>query len=476
MTVPILLWFRNDLRMADSPALGAATRDGAPVVPVYILDDETPDPWRMGGASRWWLHGSLASLDEDLRRRGSRLLLRRGAVDRVIPALASETGARAVFWNRDYEGVRQDSDRRIETALRVQGIAVESFAGNVLVEPGGIATRGGGPFKVFTPFWKSLRSELRPGPPIRTPRHISAPQSWPAGDRLASWKLRPKQPDWAAGFGAWTPGETGAGERLSMFLRRGLQEYSTERNRPDLRQTSRLSPHLHFGEISAVEVWRRVSEAVVRDQAGERDVEAFLRELGWREFCRHLLFHFPELPEKPWRAGFARFPWRSDPASLKAWQRGLTGYPIVDAGMRELWTTGWMHNRVRMITASFLTKHLLIPWQEGEAWFWDTLVDADLASNAANWQWVAGSGADAAPYFRIFNPVLQGERFDPQGDYVRRWVPELSKLPAPDIHRPWTSERLHAAGVILGKTYPKPIVDHAAARARALKAFRQISG
>jgi deoxyribodipyrimidine photo-lyase len=303
------------------------------------------------------------------------------------------------------------------------------------------------------------------------PERLRAPDAWPDTDDLGSWRLLPTHPNWAKGFDIWTPGEVGAKEQLAQFLESTLNGYSVGRDRPDLPRTSRLSPHLHFGELSVASVWRNVLNATAEGRAPEEDGEAFLKELAWRDFSRHLLFHFPTLPDSPWREEFTRFPWRSDPKGLDAWKRGRTGYPIVDAGMRQLWQTGWMHNRVRMIVASFFTKHLLLPWQDGEAWFWDTLVDADLANNAANWQWVAGSGADAAPYFRIFNPVLQGERFDPDGAYVRRWVPELAELPPSAIHRPWEYGILQAVS-----DYPGPIVDHRAARRRALEAYALVTG
>ena len=471
MTAPTLLWFRDDLRLADNPAIDAAAREAAPVVPLFVLDDETPGRWRIGGASRWWLEGSLAALDADLRGRGSRLILRRGAADRVVPAFAAELGAARVLCNRGYEPAARERDLRIEAMLRAQGAALESFAASLLIEPGQLATNEGRPFKVFTPFWRALVARYRPAPALAPPKQLAAPRRWPESDRLEDWKLRPTSPDWAAGFAIWRPGEAAAAERLSRFVEESLPGYGDKRNRPDLPHTSRLSPHLHFGEISPSQAWRSAEDAHARGSGSETDLDAFLAELGWREFSRHLLFHFPELPERPWREEFERFAWRADPAALRAWQRGRTGYPIVDAGMRELWATGWMHNRVRMIAASFLTKHLLIDWRAGEEWFWDTLVDADLANNAASWQWVAGSGVDAAPFFRIFNPVLQGERFDPGGDYVRRWVPELAALPAPDIQRPWTSERLAEAGIVLGHSYPEPIVEHAFARRRALEAY-----
>jgi deoxyribodipyrimidine photo-lyase len=475
MTAPLLLWFRDDLRLADNAAVVAAARSGAPVLPVFVLD-EAAGMRPLGGAARWWLHGSLAALDENLRRCGSRLILRRGSAEAVLPALAADSGARAVLWNRSYEPSTQARDRKIEASLRRNGVAGQSFSGNALVEPDAMQTAAGGPFKVFGAFWKALRKPYRPGPPLPAPERMPDTKRWPASDRLEEWALRPSEPDWARGFAKWRPGEGGGIDRLARFIEHALPGYAINRNRPDLPGSSRLSPHLRFGEISPAQAWRAVEDAVARDAASDSDGEAFLRELGWREFCRHLLFHFPELPSRPWRKQFERFPWRSDPAALRAWQHGRTGYPIVDAGMRELWATGWMHNRVRMIAASLLTKHLLIDWRAGEAWFWDTLIDADPANNAANWQWVAGCGADAAPFVRIFNPVLQGERFDPEGEYVKRWVPELARLPAPDIHRPWNYDRLRPAGVILGKTYPEPIVDHAAARRRALEAYARVKG
>jgi deoxyribodipyrimidine photo-lyase len=472
MTAPLLLWFRDDLRLADHQAVDDAARSGAPVVPVFILDEKSAlRP--LGGASRWWLHGSLSALDGSLRARGSRLTLRRGPADAILPAIAADMEARAVLWSRSWEPERQAQEERVEAALRERGVQTRPMAGDMLIEPSGMTTQSGGPFKVFTPFWKALRARCRPAPPLAAPDRLAGPTRWPESERLEDWALRPKHPDWAAGFRIWSPGEAGAADRLARFLDDGLSDYAAGRDRPDRSGTSRLSPHLHFGEMSVAQAWRAVEDAVARGAAPAKDGEAYLRELGWREFCRHLLFHYPGLPKAPWRAEFRRFPWRSDPAGLEAWRHGRTGYPIVDAGMRELWKTGWMHNRVRMIVASFLTKHLLIDWREGEAWFWDTLVDADAANNAANWQWVAGSGADAAPYFRIFNPVLQGARFDPEGAYVRRWVPELARTPAPDIHRP---DRLEPAGVALGRTYPHPIVEHAAARRRALEAYARVKG
>ncbi len=472
-----LLWFRADLRLADNPALVYAAARGEAVAPVFILDGEDKQAWAPGGASRWWLHGSLAALDRDLRELGAPgLILRRGRAEAVLAELVAETKATAVVWNRRYEPSAVARDARIKARLRADGLEVRSFNANLLCEPTAFANQQGKPYQVFTPFWKGLRATVSPPEALLAPARLTTPSATPASDPLDSWELRPTKPDWAGGLdAAWTPGEAGAQARLEAFLDEALLAYRERRNLPGEAGTSRLSPHLHFGEIGPWQVWRAATAAAVA-QTGDpfpAGVETFLSEIGWREFSAHLLFHFPTLPEAPLRPDYARFPWRSDRKALAAWRKGLTGYPIVDAGMRELWTTGWMHNRVRMITASFLIKHLLLDWREGEAWFWDTLVDADLASNAASWQWVAGSGADAAPYFRIFNPIVQGERFDPDGAYVRRWIPELVALPDSALHAPWkaTALELASAGVRLGLDYPLPIVYHPAARARALEAL-----
>ncbi|MEQ1652895.1 MAG: deoxyribodipyrimidine photo-lyase, partial [Hyphomicrobium sp.] len=345
---------------------------------------------------------------------------------------------------------------------------------NLLREPEEVRTKTGDVYKVYTPFWKALSADFTPAKPLHAPKSLTVPKSPPKSDTLASWELHPKKPDWSRGFDEhWQPGETGAHEKLQTFLGDALAAYAEDRNRPDRPGTSRLSPHLHFGEITPAQCWVAAEHAAAAMPGADKGRETFLKEIVWREFAYTLLYYWPDLPEQPFRKDFAAFPWKNDAKLLRAWQKGMTGYPVVDAGMRELWHTGYMHNRVRMIVASFLIKHLLIPWQQGEAWFWDTLVDADLANNAASWQWVAGSGADAAPYFRIFNPVTQGEKFDPDGVYVRRWVPELKDLSNDALHAPWTAPALTlaAAGVILGKTYPHPIVDHAAARERALAAY-----
>jgi deoxyribodipyrimidine photo-lyase len=467
MTGPTIVWFRQDLRATDNPALAAAAARGA-VVPVYIRDDS--GPWARGGASRWWLHHSLAALGDDLARRGSALILRSGAAGTVLAQLVAETGAEAVVWNRCYEPAAIARDRVIKAELGRARVDAQSFNASLLFEPWTVTTRAGGAYGVFSPFWRACLAQPEPAQPLPAPARLEPIAMPPRGESLDEWGLLPRAPDWAGALRAtWTPGEAGARARLDAFVANRLTHYHRSRDRPDLPGTSRLSPHLHFGEISPRAVWHAVRAAGDHGAGPER----FLTELGWREFSYHLLYHAPELPERGLRAEFARFPWAADEAALRAWQRGRTGYPIVDAGMRELWATGWMHNRVRMIVASFLVKDLLLPWQDGARWFWDTLVDADLANNAASWQWVAGCGADAAPYFRIFNPALQAARFDPDGAYVRRWVPELARVPAAHIHKPWAAPdtALAEAGVRLGATYPRPIVDHAAARRRALAAF-----
>jgi len=476
---PTLLWFRLDLRLSDNPALDAAIDRGRPIVPVFVLDDADAGDWRPGGASRWWLHHSLAALDGELKDLGSILVLKRGTAESELDALIEETGADAVFWNRRYEPWAIARDKDLKERLKRQGLEVQSFNGSLLNEPWELQTGQGGPYKVFTPYWKAVRAKGGIAAPSKAPKSLPLPEKSVSSDTLDDWGLLPTKPDWAGGLReTWTPGAAGAAERLAAFLDSDVFDYKARRNTPADNGTSGLSPHLHFGEISPRQIWHA---AIAKSEAEHgspmaRGVETFLSEVVWREFSYNLLYHFPELPKDPLKAEFADFPWASNAEGLRAWQKGETGYPIVDAGMRELWSTGWMHNRVRMIVASFLIKDLLVPWQDGEAWFWDTLVDADLASNSASWQWVAGCGADAAPYFRIFNPVLQGEKFDPDGNYVRRWVPELGRLPNKDIHKPWEAKAdvLDDAGVKLGRDYPKPIVDHKRARDRALSAYQEI--
>jgi deoxyribodipyrimidine photo-lyase len=445
---PVIAWFRRDLRLADNPALARAAATGRPVVPVFILDEDTPGLRPPGGASRWWLHHSLAALANDLAALGSRLILRRGAAGAVLDALIAETGADTVLWNRCYDKGSTARDTAIKAALRARGIGAESFNGALLAEPWEITTKAGGGYKVYTRFWQACRAAGDPPPPMAAPVTLPTPQVWPASDGLAAWGLAPKSPDWAAGFfDHWAPGAQGAEDRLGRFLNGTVAGYAAKRDFPGVAATSGLSAHLAWGDIGPRQVWAAAVKAAPLGQGRE----TFLKELTWREFAHHVLYHFPDLAERPMDAKFQNFPWQPDEDLLAVWQQGRTGYPLVDAGMRELWATGTMHNRVRMVAASFLVKHLLQPWQAGEAWFWDTLVDADPASNPFNWQWVAGCGADAAPYFRIFNPTLQGEKFDKGGDYVRRWVPELET-----------------------DAYPAPIVDHKGARDRALAAFKSL--
>jgi deoxyribodipyrimidine photo-lyase len=473
MTAPTsIVWLREDLRLADHAALTAALDAGGAVVPVYVLD-ESQGAWAPGGATRWWLDMSLAAHAERLAEHGARLILRRGPTVRTLTHLVEETKAGAVHAIGRYEPEARKLEAALAAALEKKGVPLTLHPGALLHDPERVRTQAGLPFKIYAPFWRAF-SAVPKSDPLPAPRKLSPPTSQPKSDRLADWRLLPTRPDWAGGLrDTWRPGEGGARKRLDAFLAGPMRGYGDDRNRPDREGTSRLSPHLHFGEISPAACWHAAEHA-----GHGTGPETFRRELAWREFSAHLLNHVPSLPEEPFRPEFKAFPWKRDDRLLRAWQKGLTGYPIVDAGMRQLWATGWMHNRVRMIAASFLIKDLLIPWTEGEAWFWDTLVDADLANNAASWQWVAGCGADAAPYFRVFNPVKQGATFDPDGEYVRRWVPELAKLPAAAIHAPWTvpSGGLAMAGITLGKTYPRPIVDHKAARLLALDAFAALRG
>ena len=473
MAAPVIVWFRQDLRLDDNPALAAAARSGAPVLPIYILDDAAPGKWAMGGASRWWLHRSLAALETSLSKTGLKLILRRGPAQDVLTDIIADSGAAAVHWNRCYEPFAIERDTAIKASLKASSIAVETHNASLLCEPWTVRTKAGEPFKVFTPFWRACQDSGIAVETEAAPRKMS-PAKPVSSDTLADWKLLPARPNWAKTFEPeWAPGEAGAKARLADFIDEALRGYAEGRDRPDLSATSRLSPHLHFGEIGPRQVVRAIRSATGANPALEREAAKYLSEIGWREFSYHLLHQFPGLPDDNFRPEFDAMRWHNDTAALKAWQRGQTGVPIVDAGMRQLWQTGWMHNRVRMVVASFLIKHLMIDWREGAAWFWDTLVDADLANNAASWQWVAGCGADAAPYFRVFNPVLQGEKFDPNGDYVRRFVPELAKLPDKWLHKPWEApdDVLRAAGVTLGRTYPEPLIELQYGRDRALAAF-----
>ena len=470
---PVIMWFRRDLRLADNPALTAAAASGCPVVCVYIHDESPTIHRAVGGASLWWLDKSLKSLSKDIEDRGGKLLLRRGSAKDTLLAIAEELGAVGVFWNRRYGADEREIDADIKSELCKRNVCAQSFNGSLLTEPWIYKTGSGGHYKVFSPYWRAVQANYSPHAHLESPTQLSRCEL--PSDDVDDWALHPSKPDWSEGFsGHWTPGESGALSRLSAFLDGPVNSYSDDRNRPDLTSaTSGLSPHLRFGEISPVTIWRTVQDAILSGQADEKNAMKFLSEVVWREFSYVLLFHHPELAAENYNPNFEHMPWRRDAAALHAWQRGQTGYPIVDAGMRQLWATGSMHNRVRMIVASFLTKHLLIHWSEGEKWFWDTLVDACPAANAASWQWTAGSGADAAPYFRVFNPITQGEKFDKTGDYVKTWCPELARLPRKFLYSPWTAPELvlKEAGVELGQNYPRPIVDHKEARARALEAY-----
>ena len=526
-----ILWFRRDLRLTDNPALFKAMDTAEWIVPLFILSPEEEGPWAMGSASRWWLHHSLKALDDSLRRLGSRLVIRQGDSAAVLRQIIHETGSNQVYWNRLYEPAAIARDKAIKHSLRENGLTVESFNSALLKEPWEVTRSKGEPYKVFTPYWKALQNQwpddsilpaptpdavelskpipsLQGGKTVELSRSLPVPRAKSRGEveanKLASTPLSqreivhstafppvPTQIEgialeshgllpkiaWDGGMREfWQPGEEGALSRLDEFVESAMAGYLTERDRPDHSGTSRLAPHLHFGEIGP----RQIACAIRNRHekvGGQAGADSYLRELGWREFAHHLLYHFPATTEKPMDRRFEHFPWNQPDANkLSAWQQGKTGIPLVDAGMRELWHTGWMHNRVRMVVASFLVKNLRFHWLEGARWFWDTLVDADLANNTLGWQWVAGCGADAAPYFRIFNPVLQGERFDPQGDYVREWVPELSKMPARFIHQPWLAPAaiLQSSGVSLGVNYPWPIVDLKTSREQALEAFKQL--
>ncbi len=471
---PIIFWFRDDLRLADNPGLAAAHATGRPIILLYILDEDSKESRPLGGASRWWLDKSLRALGERIAPKSGKLILRRGQAETVLAEMVRETSPHAVYWNRRY-GPARKIDERIKKTLKANGIEAESFNGALLVEPFAMKTGTGGDYKVFTPFWKALQAS------IVIPQAAAEPREFKSfgkvkSDDLVEWMLHPSKPDWSAGIAKeWTPGEMGARKRLRDFLKDAITGYAEGRDRPDQNHTSRLSPHLRFGEISPHQIWRAASHAQEAGEAPARDIQKFLSEIAWRDFSHHLLYNDPEMGHLSWRRQFEDVDWRTGSKSeLEAWRRGQTGYPIVDAGMRELWTTGYMHNRVRMIVASFFAKDLLVHWRKGEQWFWDTLVDADEANNANGWQWTAGTGADAAPYFRVFNPVLQGEKFDPKGEYVSKWVPELGKLPAKWVHAPWDAPTsvLAEAGVTMGETYPKPIVDHDFARKRALAAYK----
>jgi len=463
-----VVWFRRDLRLQDNPALDAALRAHERVLCAYIHAPHEEAPWQPGAASRWWLHHSLRSLDADLSQRSARLLVRRGDTQNELFALLHASGADSIYWNRLHEPALAARDSAVEQSLRDAGVAVHSFNAQLFCEPRRVHSGQGTPYRVFTPFWRRVRAQLEVTPPLPAPAKIA---SAPAGEslRIEDLRLLPRA-GWDAGLlETWQPGEPGAQQRLDGFLRNALGVYKDGRDLPHQEFTSRLSPHLHFGEIGPRQLAWSLLDPQQQHERAEAPREAYLRELGWREFSQHLLHHFPHTAERNLDIRFDAFPWTADAAALDRWQRGRTGVPIVDAGMRQLWHTGWMHNRVRMIAASWLTKNLRQHWLHGARWFWDTLVDADLANNTQGWQWSAGSGADAAPYFRIFNPVTQGLRFDPDGIYVRRWVQELAAVPAPLVHQPWRdAELLRLTG------YPAPMVDPSASRNDALAAYRTL--
>ncbi|WP_322411115.1 deoxyribodipyrimidine photo-lyase [Microbacterium invictum] len=445
MAAPSIVWFRDDLRLADNPALRAALDRDEPVVGLYLLDEDSPGMRPLGGAAKWWLHHSLTSLGEDLAAKGATLVLRRGAASDVLPAFVADTGAGAVFWNRRYSRPERDIDAGLKASLREDGVTVESFAASLLFEPWTVKTGAGKPFSVYSPFWRACLSLPSPRAPLPEPREVAGFSGRVDSDDLDDWELLPTSPDWAGGLRErWTPGEAAAKRRLKEFIADDLGGYDRSRDEPASGSTSMLSPRLRWGELSPYQVWTAAVD--------EGNPRRFLSELGWREFAWHTLFHNPDLATVNLRREFDAFPWpRLNPTHLEAWQKGETGVAMVDAGMKELWVSGWMHNRVRMVTASFLIKNLLIDWRRGEEWFWDCLVDADAANNPFSWQWVAGSGADAAPYFRVFNPELQAEKFDPKREYIRTWAPE------------------HVSG-----DAPEPIVDLKESRKAALEAYEEV--
>lgn len=470
---PVIVWFRRDLRLSDNPALYAAAHSGCPVICLYIHDPERENMRADGRASLWWLDKSLRSLKAQIEALGGSLILKRGDTKETLLNFVTEINASGVFWNRRYGEAERTLDADIKSELLNQTVAAQSFNGSLLTEPWTFKTGSGGHYKVFSPYWRAVQAQYKCPAPLPAPKSLAAHSI--SSDELDDWGLHPYNPDWSKGFNdLWSPGETSAHDRLHVFLDAPINAYKDDRNRPDLEHgTSGLSPHLRFGEISPVTVWRATQARIEQGKIDEKNAMTFLSEVAWREFAYVLLFHHPSLANENYNKNFENMPWKSDEKNLRAWQTGQTGYPIVDAGMRQLWATGWMHNRVRMIVASFLTKHLLIHWRAGEDWFWDTLVDACPAANAASWQWTAGSGADAAPYFRVFNPITQGEKFDETGAYVKKWCPELARLPRKFLYSPWNAPELvlKEAGVELGDNYPRPIIDHKEGRERALKAY-----
>ncbi|MEP3524227.1 MAG: deoxyribodipyrimidine photo-lyase [Hyphomicrobiales bacterium] len=475
-SAPCLFWFREDLRLKDNPALHAAIENGQPLICLFIYDEKSEAPWAAGGARKWWLHHSLNSLKSDIEALGSRLTLLAGSQEDFIPDIVEKTGATHVYWTRRYSPSQIEIDKRIKATLEAKDISVTSMNGRLLHEPWHFKTGSGQSYRVFTPLWKAMKARGTVREAIKSADSMTCAKHSLQSLELEELDLLPTSPNWAEDFSSqWQPGEAGAQQRLARFITDAAAHYREARNRPDKLGTSGLSPHLHHGEISPVQIWHAIKFAIDAGDIPLDQADVFLSEIAWREFSYVLLFHNPDMLTKEINPKFSAFPWRQDSTKLQAWQRGQTGYPIVDAGMRELWQTGWMHNRVRMIVGSFLVKHLLIDWRDGMAWFWDTLLDADIGANTASWQWIAGCGADAAPYFRIFNPMLQGAKFDPNGDYIRRFVPELEKLPNKYLNEPWEASTaiLKEAGIVLGDTYPHPIVDHKKARDLALTAYQR---
>ena len=473
---PIILWFRRDLRLADHAALTQALNDGAPIIPLYI--HETTSEPAMGGASKWWLHQALAAHADQLAKLGAKLIIRQGKPAQVLGELIKQTRARSVYVSRAYDSATDLLDAALERSLAHEGILWRTFGGHLLWEPSQVRNKSGKPFQVFTPFWRAQSQGWLPPEPLKAPKHWPSPEAWPSSTPLEQLGLLPTIA-WDAGWNhIWCPGEAGATKAIKTFASKAYETYEVSRDLPGVEGTSRISPHLHFGEITPAQIFHTLLDQLKKVGISPATLmgSCYMREIGWREFAHHLLHHFPATVQRPLRPEFESFPWMKDARLLRAWQKGQTGYPIVDAGMRELWATGWMHNRVRMIVGSFLVKHLLIRWQEGAEWFWDTLVDADLANNTLGWQWIAGCGADAAPYFRIFNPMTQSAKSDGRGEYIRRWVPEIKELNDQDLHAPWEAPpmALASAGITLGKTYPQPVVNHTIARERALAAYQRI--
>lgn len=472
----VLYWIRNDLRLADNPALTAALASGLPIVPVFLWAPEEEGAWAPGAATRAWLERSLTVLSESYEACGSRLVIRRGGTRETLLSLCETCGADAVYASRRYEPAALRQEAAVRDGLREKGIGLKVYNASLLNAPNDLATQMGEPYKVFTPYYNACMKREAPGAPYAAPERLPAPAQWPASDSLDGLGLTPDHPWVEKMLRHWDIGEAGAQARLAAWVDEAVTGYPVNRDLPAIAGTSSLAPCLHFGEISPRQILHAVRQYPVHRDESVAANESFIRQLYWREFAHHLLYHFPHTPEAPLKEFFARFPWVNNGAFLKRWQRGQTGYPFVDAGMRELWETGWMHNRVRMVVASFLIKDLRIHWREGADWFWDTLFDADLANNTLGWQWVAGCGADAAPYFRVFNPVTQGKKFDAAAAYIRRWVPELASLPDKYIHCPWEMPpiELAACGVRLDRDYPRPMVDHDEARKTALAIYDEL--